>query len=461
MEVWINKNKVKENKPEEYKNAAEFSIKNNENSTMYTSIGYTWKQFGIRKLNSIYEDLFIIGMSIFSIDKRISRTLFPDNWTRNLKVSIPVLELEKWNEVKDKINETLNFLTGDDWNIEFRKTEEIYVMNNGMVNKKNRINKSDFDTVSLFSGGLDSFCGAIELMKNGKSPCFIGHNEYPKLRLKQEELCELINKEYSERRCKFISFSANSRSPIYKGEKLSIIENTSRGRSFLFLCIALTIAGIIGNNVNVYIPENGFIGLNVPLTDSRKGSCSTRTTHPYFLKNMNEIISKVGINNKIINIFAYKTKREIVNLVKDSEVFNNCAKDTISCSHPCVERYNKVKERRIYPINCGYCYPCLIRKSSLLDVNNLKEEYTKSEVNLEFINDDLNKNIVSDANAVISSVYRYINIEESELYRLIRNTGKLENDEVEKFKQVYEKTMNDIIEMFSENEEMKEYIGLK
>lgn len=53
------------------------------------------------KLNSIYEDLFIIGMSVFSIDKRISRTLSTDNWTRSFNVSIPVLELDKW-EKKEK-----------------------------------------------------------------------------------------------------------------------------------------------------------------------------------------------------------------------------------------------------------------------------------------------------------------------------------------------------------------------
>ena len=71
-------------------------------------------------------------------------------------------------------------------------------------------------------------------------------------------------------------------------------------RSFLFLCIALTIAGIIGNDIPVYIPENGFIGLNIPLTNSRKGSCSTRTTHPYFISSFNEMLKIIGIENQII-----------------------------------------------------------------------------------------------------------------------------------------------------------------
>lgn len=67
-------------------------------------------------------------------------------------------------------------------------------------------------------------------------------------------------------------------------EQLCRVENTSRGRSLLFLCAAVSIAGIMGKQVPVYIPENGFIGLNVALTNGRKGSCSTRTTAPLFFK---------------------------------------------------------------------------------------------------------------------------------------------------------------------------------
>ena len=459
MEIWINKNKIQEKKEEKYKNAYEFSIKRNESSTIYTHVDYVWRQFGVQRLNSIYEDLFIIGMSIFSIDKRIPRKLSLDSWTRILNVSIPVLELEKWNQVKEKLNETLRFLTGDMWNIEFRKTEEIYMECNRQVNKINRINKDDFNAVSLFSGGLDSFCGAINLMEQGKSLCLVGHNEYPKLKAKQKELADAINVQYSLQNCKFISFSANSYAPICKNNELKKGENTSRGRSFLFLCIAITIAGIIGDAIPVYIPENGFIGLNIPLTNSRNGSCSTRTTHPYFIRNINIILKRIGIKNEIINIFAYETKRSIVNKVKDNEVFKKYAKDTISCSHPCIPRYDR-NGNNYYPVNCGYCYPCLIRKSSLQDIDNLKEKYTK-KVDYDFISKNEDKDITSDTIAVLNSIYRYLNIEDEELIRLIKCTGNLEKEEIEKFKNVYKNTMEDLIQLFSKDEEIKKYIGMK
>ena len=54
------------------------------------------------------------------------------------------------------------------------------------------------DCICLFSGGLDSFCGAIKLLEEGKSPCLVGHNEYPKLKKKQGKLCFNVSGEIFE-----------------------------------------------------------------------------------------------------------------------------------------------------------------------------------------------------------------------------------------------------------------------
>lgn len=207
---------------------------------------------------------------------------------------------------------------------------------------RKHLNLGRCNCVSLFSGGLDSYCGAIKLLEDGNKPCLIGHNEYPKLRSKQSEFAETFRKLYPKQEVKFVSFTAGSRAPKnLQGEPLKGTENTSRGRSLLFLCAAVSIAGILGQNVPIYIPENGFIGLNIPLTNSRKGTCSTRTTHPYFMNGFSKILKSVGIHNTINNFFAYLTKREIVDLVKDTEAFKSHYGDTISCSHPCLARYNE------------------------------------------------------------------------------------------------------------------------
>ena len=207
------------------------------------------------------------------------------------------------------------------------------------------------------------------------------------------------------------------------------------------------------------IPENGFIGLNVPLTTSRKGTCSTRTTHPTFLNEFRNILSMVEINNPILNFFQYSTKREVVNSVKDTNAFMEGFSETISCSHPAVARYNK-KGSRDYPINCGYCYPCLIRKSSLLDVNSSSEKYTYKGVSHTLVQSLSESEKSNDLFAVINSIYRYTQIDDSEIRRLVQCTGKLSEEEIEQYVLVYKKSMDDLIDLFSKDIKMKDYLDL-
>lgn len=456
MQFWIDKEQEK--KPDaEWKDAYVFSINRKKYSTIFTNITDSWYRMDQLQISTIYEDLFIIGLSIFALDKRVSRRKFKDCWTREISVSIPVLEYEKWKRTELQWENILGFLTGDHWHITFRKSEIIY----SYREHANRIhlNVQNCNCVCLFSGGLDSFCGAIKLLEQGESPCLIGHNEYPKLAKRQNLFARTFQDLYPEQFVKFISFTANSRAPI--SEKEGILkgsENTSRGRSLLFLCAALSVAGILRENVPVYIPENGFIGLNIPLTGGRKGTCSTRTTHPYFLRQFNDILEKVGIKNTITNFFAYNTKREIVGQVKDTDAFKSCYADTISCSHPCLARYNK-KGSKEYPVNCGYCYPCLIRKSSLLDIEEIKKYSYQGEA-YDFLIEYEESEKSADLRAVLGSIYRCKHSSDKELKRYIRCVGELTEEEVEKFLSLYKKSIEDLVQLFSADQRMKEYLGL-
>lgn len=450
MNFWIDK-EHDELPSEEWADSYIFSLTREGYSTIFTNITNTWYRMDRLFIPEIYEDIFVIGISIFALDKRIDRRKFCDCWTRDISVSIPVIKIEQWEKTKEKWNKMLTFLTGDNWDVNFRKSNKQYSKRENPNRVHLELEKCN--CVSLFSGGLDSYCGAIKLLEDGNSPCLVGHNEYPKLRKKQQYFVDTFQNIYAEQTVKFVSFSANSRAPKkISGEVLTGTENTSRGRSLLFLCAALSIAGILGEDVPIYIPENGFIGLNIPLTESRKGTCSTRTTHPYFLNSFMEILKCVGINNPINNFFAYSTKKEIVNLVKDTEAFSAHYKDTISCSHPCLARYNK-KGNNEYPINCGYCYPCLIRKSSLIDTKDYKYSFTAETK--DFLSQYGESEKASDLRAVISAVYKYKNMSDIDIKNKIRVAGHLSNNEVDKFLRLYKATMDDLERFFSADDEIK------
>lgn len=467
LKIWINKCKNEYNN-EENQDYIVFNLSNkNNNSNIKTDIENLWRRFGEKTIPSINEDLIIIALSIYAIDKRIPRRVFNDGWTRCIDVNIPVLNIEKWNKVKYDLEKTLGFLSGDVWKFNFRSTLEKFRENK--VSKYNLVKNKEFDCVSLFSGGLDSFCGAVKLLEEKKSICFVGFKEYGHLEKRQKQIYDILEKNYSKSNKEILLFNGTPYAPMIdnkKDNKYNIgVESTSRSRSFLFIAGALAIAAIVGDDIPVYIPENGFIGLNVALTMSRKGTCSTRTTHPYFLRELNKIIKAIGITNKVENFYAYRSKGSIVEEVKSTQAFIDGAGLTISCSHPCLSRYDKITP----PLNCGYCYPCLIRRASMNNAKSCDGNYnTNYSISREFIN-KYNKieGRASDLKAVLWSLNRYLSLEDkSEVKKLVIKTGNLCNDEVEKLSEVYIESMEQlkimvIEESKNDNGDILNYTGVE
>lgn len=454
MNIWINKCISEE--PNGFEEAKVFNIAVPGTTGVISSdIRNGWyRQFGCKCISTICEDLLIIALSAFAVDKRISRSLFEDAWTRQLTVNIPVLNLERWNAVKTKLEKMLTYLSGDVWSINFREADSANRYKDPHIRQVERNSILDrIDGISLFSGGLDSFCGAHRFLKNGENTIFVGYKEYDCLKDVQEELITSLKKVYPETEAHLFRFTARANAPTF-GEDIAS-ENTSRSRSFLFLAAALSIADLVGNNVPVYIPENGFIGLNLPMIYGRIGSCSTRTTHPSFLKMLNDILIDVGIHHRIINPFAFTTKREMVReFCKEPEFTNNIYK-TISCSHPRNNRWKGVIE----PQNCGYCYPCLIRQSSLLDVKVPNEDYRFHAVSYDYIT-RATPDTKSDLVDLLSAVSTAKKSTDEQLISRIRKTGKLSADECLNFLRVYKETVSDLVELFSSDPELLRIMGL-
>lgn len=328
-------------------------------------------------------DFLYISLFVFAIDRIVPRTSGYDNWSRNIKAYIPVIEFDKWNKSRLILQKLLEFLSGDIWEIEFRKRElTLREIKFKEFLSKNANKQITCNKICMFSGGLDSFIGAIDILsnQNDKNILFVSHygggkgtKEY------QDILREKFISKYDIGSSNFYSFYAAA---------INGIEDTTRTRSLMFFAHAIAIASSMDNQVELIIPENGFISLNIPLTYSRLGTSSTRTTHPYYLGLMQLLLDNLGIKVKISNPYQFFTKGEMISNCKDKDFLIKNVYDTMSCSHPDIGRMEGEGEA----CHCGYCLPCTIRRVSfkranIKDLTKYRDyNFTKGPISKESIN---------------------------------------------------------------------------
>lgn len=301
-------------------------------------------------------DLLYISLAVFAADRLCLREDAIDGWTRNLELHIPVLNLEIWNNNKVLLENMLSFLSGDIYNFHFRerelsereiKSQEIYV--------KTKTDKlKGYDRVCMFSGGMDSFIGAIDLLeRNEGRTLFVSHYGGGK---GTKEFQDELKKEFlSQYQLEARDFQQ------YYAKAIAGIEDTTRTRSFMFFSHAIVLASCLGKQVELIIPENGLISLNIPSTFSRLGTSSTRTTHPYYLMLFQKLMDELQLGIKFKNPYQFKTKGEMLCECLNQDFVKNNLCHTMSCSHPDNGRILGEKEAR----HCGYCLPCVIRQAAI------------------------------------------------------------------------------------------------
>lgn len=187
----------------------------------------------INLINKEVLDFFIISAAVYGIDRFVERKQNSvDGWTRELKVNFPVHNPAKWNTCKEEMNKLLSFLTGDYWNVEFRK--ETFDVPKAALDKEYSV---PFAQVSLLSGGLDSLIGALDFLKQAPKQrvLFVSHYD-PQMhgpKGDQKDLIAEIQKIYSKQFAYIPSLRVSlDRTNVSR-------ETTFRSRSLLFLGIAL------------------------------------------------------------------------------------------------------------------------------------------------------------------------------------------------------------------------------
>lgn len=302
-------------------------------------------------------DLFYISLMVFYADRIVSRKNQNDSWARHIFISMPVLMKDKWDSNKTLLEKALNFLTGDTWSFDFRKrvgyTEREKLIKRGRIRFRNSIKKIDTDKFCMLSGGLDSFIGAINLLTDGSKPIFVGnYNGGKGVSVYQNKVINLLSNNFHYSKDMFYQFYA---------APLRGIEESTRSRSFMFFSHAILLASCMNHSVDLCIPENGVISLNIPLTIHRAGSLSTRTTHPYYIGLLQQILNALNLSINLYNPFQFLTKGEMMLKCLDAEFLKNNYQWTMSCSHPDLGRW----KRELGSSHCGVCLPCTIRRAAI------------------------------------------------------------------------------------------------
>lgn len=300
-------------------------------------------------------DFLSIALAVTAADTFVNRNESADGWARQFSIRLPLHEPDRWNPSKDELESALHFLSGDIWKFEFvgggfppphpYKVKDRYKL----------LNLRGLDCVCLFSGGLDSAIGAIDLIEEQRQPLLVSHG-YTFDKGKQDQVASHLRGKFEH-----LSMNADPHSAV------GMHDVTMRTRSFNFLAFAVVGASALQTVnrlelVELLVPENGFISLNAPLTSRRIGSLSTRTTHPHFIGAIQNIFDAVGISCMIRNPYQFKTKGEMVSGCLNRQLLADILDNTVSCSH-----WKRQKQQ------CGVCVPCIIRRASLHS-GGLKEE---------------------------------------------------------------------------------------
>lgn len=285
-------------------------------------------------------DFATFALAVDAADKMILRNKSADGWTRMIDLTVYIINPVPWQTQANNIEFTLRFLTGDFWKLSFKAS--------GIeVPRARKPQIRDADCLCLLSGGMDSLAGAIDLTAKGRMPIFISHIVRGS-KISQKKFAEVVGA--SERHFQWSSAV----------EYTETLEKSTRARSIVFLAFAaLGASGISTNDdckVEVVVPENGFISLNIPLAPNRIGSLSTKTTHPIYLSGIESIWNALGINLCFSFPFRYKTKGELINDCANQPQLTDLIYESVSCS----------KYHRHNLTHCGECVPCMIRRAAFL-----------------------------------------------------------------------------------------------
>lgn len=297
-------------------------------------------------------DLLEIAAYVFAADRCLSRgpkdAVEYHRWSRSLEFYVRVRDFDFWNQaaVKRALEQALLFMTGD--------AAIIFNFEPGHSTPPTSLfDRPDFSVdpdptgiaVTLFSGGIDSLTGALELFEATKGKVLlVSHQSQAGTTRTQRRLAEAISLRYPGRMLHY-QFECTLR-----GIRAS--EETQRTRSFLYTSIAYAIASAYGQN-QIYVYENGVTSMNLHRREDLYNARASRTTHPKTMGQMAALFSLLAETDFRIKLpYLLCTKKDVIERLQ--LVAPELLSSAVSCS-----RTFQVHGQATH---CGYCFQCVDRR---------------------------------------------------------------------------------------------------
>jgi 7-cyano-7-deazaguanine synthase in queuosine biosynthesis len=301
-------------------------------------------------------DFLRIASSFYVVDRLMKRRSKDGarRLSRTIGLKVAVLNAGFWgqSEVRDAIYETVEFISGDFWDVEFLQDTLPF-------SRTKRLLPDPYEGVSplvcLYSGGLDSAAGLVARMVESPGrpvlPVTVWHQ--PRQRhLVREQLRTLRGRFGVPVHPLIVKVAMMWKSLLDR----DLEESTQRCRCFLFASLG-AIAAIMHDQRVVEVFESGIGAINLPLMAGMVGAMTTKNTHPKFLRLMSRLTSLVaGGEVEFCLPFFDMTKGVVVRHLADTGL-QELAHLTASCVHYPL-RHSRQKQ-------CGVCPACVFRRQAM------------------------------------------------------------------------------------------------
>jgi 7-cyano-7-deazaguanine synthase in queuosine biosynthesis len=285
-------------------------------------------------------DLVVLAGAVSFADRIVPRRR-ATGWLRELHLTVPVHEPERWNDrrIQHALVEVLQFVTGDAWTFSFVPGGNMSDPGQSSLNLLN----GPF-VVIPFSDGLDSFLQwqLTSLLEPGVVPLRIQTSTRSRNRQRDRQIELARGRRDQVLQIPVRTSVGNHPEPSY------------RARTFLFYTMA-ALAAAKTDSTRILIGENG-IGSLGPSLIPYGNEVHHRTTHPGATSRL------AGFINAVLDT-SVKFEHPQLRWTK-GEVLTRAISDRIrgwECTHSCV----RGPRDRLNSYPCGICSGCLLRRQSL------------------------------------------------------------------------------------------------